>query len=168
MVLVCVVVGLLIFFFLFFHASVVTAAGPVVRATRAAMEVLVGCSLTVSEDMLCSGEGWGGGSPFAWRVYTLSVHLFWHALAGLGLCRLGSCVRGGLTSLVVRFMFIRDFPRSGWLHFGGACYFSDLLFVLDRVFGLWLGRSGVSVCGGGRGGGVGVVGGVGEIGRAHV
>lgn len=60
MVLVCVVVGLLIFFFLFFHASVVTAAGPVVRATRAAVEVLVGCSLTVSEDMLCGREGWGG------------------------------------------------------------------------------------------------------------
>lgn len=52
------VVVLLIFFFLFFHASAVAAAGPVDRATRAAVEVLVGCSLTVSDDMF--GGGWGG------------------------------------------------------------------------------------------------------------
>ena len=43
---------LLFFFFLFFHASAVAAAGPVERATRAAVDVLMGGSLTVSDDIV--------------------------------------------------------------------------------------------------------------------
>ena len=48
---------LLFFFFLFFHASAVAAAGPVERATRAAVDVLVGGSLTVSDDILLGVGG---------------------------------------------------------------------------------------------------------------
>jgi hypothetical protein len=76
------VVVLLIFFFLFFHASAVAVAGPVDRATRAAVEVLVGCSLTVSDDML--GGGGVSRSPAMFiRLLAVSFDTRWQVWGGV-------------------------------------------------------------------------------------